>query len=174
MTALTYVNAKDPNSPLDIRPVTGTIGAEIRGVQLSGDLDAGTVREIEAALVRHKVIFFRGQDHLDNAEHEAFAGLFGDFDRARGGEARATEVWLDAVTVLADGLLTGIALYDPELIVLGGGLAEAGPFLLEPLAKALSERRTFHRVPQLSPAELGDEAGCRGAALLAFDLEMVA
>jgi taurine dioxygenase len=78
MTALTYSNAKDPNSPLDIRPVTGTIGAEIRGVQLSGDLDAGTVREIEAALVRHKVIFFRGQDHLDNAEHEAFAGLFGD------------------------------------------------------------------------------------------------
>lgn len=78
MTALTYVNAKDPNSPLDIRPVTGTIGAEIRGVQLSGDLDAGTVREIEAALVRHKVIFFRGQNHLDNAEHEAFAGLFGD------------------------------------------------------------------------------------------------
>ncbi|MET0587615.1 MAG: TauD/TfdA family dioxygenase, partial [Novosphingobium sp.] len=78
MTALIYVNAKDPNSPLDIRPVTGTIGAEIRGVQLSGDLDAGTVREIEAALVRHKVIFFRGQDHLDNAEHEAFAGLFGD------------------------------------------------------------------------------------------------
>ncbi|MET0589241.1 MAG: TauD/TfdA family dioxygenase [Novosphingobium sp.] len=73
-----YPNAKDPNSPLDIRPVTGTIGAEIRGVQLSGDLDAGTVREIEAALVRHKVIFFRGQDHLDNAEHEAFAGLFGD------------------------------------------------------------------------------------------------
>jgi glucokinase len=93
-------------------------------------------------------------------------------DRARGGEARATEVWLDAVTVLADGLLTGIALYDPELIVLGGGLAEAGPFLLEPLAKALSERRTFHRVPRLRPAELGDEAGCRGAALLAFDLEM--
>jgi taurine dioxygenase len=78
MTALTYSNAKDPNSPLDIRPVTGTIGAEIRGVQLSGDLDAGIVREIEAALVRHKVIFFRGQDHLDNAEHEAFAGLFGD------------------------------------------------------------------------------------------------
>jgi taurine dioxygenase len=78
MTALTYSNAKDPNSPLDIRPVTGTIGAEIRGVQLSGDLDAGTVREIEAALVRHKVIFFRGQDHLDTAEHEAFAGLFGD------------------------------------------------------------------------------------------------
>lgn len=73
-----YPNAKDPASPLDIRPVTGRIGAEIRGVQLSGDLDAQTVQAIEAALVRHKVIFFRGQTHLDDAEHEAFTGLFGD------------------------------------------------------------------------------------------------
>ena len=74
----TYTNAKDTSSKLDIRPVTGTIGAEIRGVRLSGDLDAETVREIEAALVRHKVIFFRGQHHLDNSDHEAFATLFGD------------------------------------------------------------------------------------------------
>jgi glucokinase len=90
--------------------------------------------------------------------------------RAQAGEPRAAEVWLDAVTVLADGLLTGIALYDPRLAVLGGGLAEAGPFLFEPLGKALAERRTFHRLPELRPAELGDEAGCHGAALLAFDL----
>ncbi len=73
-----YTNAADPASPLDIRPVTGTIGAEIRGVQLSGDLTAETVTAIQAALVRHKVIFFRGQTHLDDAEHEAFASLFGD------------------------------------------------------------------------------------------------
>jgi taurine dioxygenase len=74
----TYPNAKDPASPLDIRPVGGRIGAEIHGVQLSGDLDPATVQAIEAALVRHKVVFFRGQDHLDNAEHEALAALFGD------------------------------------------------------------------------------------------------
>ncbi|WEK46238.1 MAG: TauD/TfdA family dioxygenase [Candidatus Andeanibacterium colombiense] len=73
-----YPNAKDPNSPLDIRPIAGRIGAEIRGVVLSGDLDGPTVQAIEAALVRHKVIFFRGQQHLDNAEHEAFTALFGD------------------------------------------------------------------------------------------------
>jgi len=73
-----YPNAKDHTSPLDIHPLTGTIGAEIRGVPLSGDLDAGTVQAIEAALVRHKVIFFRDQQHLGDAEHEAFASLFGD------------------------------------------------------------------------------------------------
>lgn len=74
----TYPNAKDPASPLDIHPIGGRIGAEIRGIALSGDLDAATVQAIEAAIVRHKVVFFRGQDHLDNAGHEAFASLFGD------------------------------------------------------------------------------------------------
>lgn len=74
----TYSNAKDANSPLDLAPVTGTIGAEIRGVTLSGDLDAATVQAIKDAVVRHKVVFFRDQHDLDDARHEAFAALFGD------------------------------------------------------------------------------------------------
>ena len=90
--------------------------------------------------------------------------------RVARGEPRATVVWQAAVAALADGLLTGIALSDPRVIVLGGGLAEAGEVLLDPLAQALRERRTFHRLPELALAELGDEAGCQGAALLALDL----
>lgn len=74
----TYTNAKDPASPLDIVPVTGNIGAEIRGVTLSGDLPPATVQAIKDALVRHKVIFFRGQTDLTDDRHEAFAALFGD------------------------------------------------------------------------------------------------
>jgi len=80
MTTLvpSYPNAKDPASPLDIRPVTGRIGAVVHGVQITGDLDGATVQAIEAALVRHKVLFFRGQEHLDDQQHEAFAELFGE------------------------------------------------------------------------------------------------
>lgn len=79
MTSIaTYANAKDPASPLDVAPITGTIGAEIRGVTLSGDLDGPTVQAIKDALVRHKVIFFRGQHELDDQRHEAFASLFGE------------------------------------------------------------------------------------------------
>lgn len=74
----TYTNAKDPASPLDVVPITGTIGAEIRGVTLSGDLDANTVQAIKDAVVRHKVVFFRGQTELDDTRHEGFASLFGD------------------------------------------------------------------------------------------------
>jgi len=67
-----YVNMPDPQSPLDVEPVGGRIGAEIRGIALSGDTDDGTMTAIRAALVRHKVIFFRNQQ-LDDGEHEAFA-----------------------------------------------------------------------------------------------------
>ena len=76
--ATSYPNAKDPASLLDIQPVAGRIGAEIRGVRLSGDLDDATIRAIDDAVVRHKVVFFRDQTHLDDATHEAFAARFGD------------------------------------------------------------------------------------------------
>ena len=79
MTAIKpYVNAKDPSSPLDIVPVTGTIGAEIRGVRLADELDESVIDAIKAAVVRHKVVFFRDQHDLTDARHEAFAAHFGD------------------------------------------------------------------------------------------------
>ncbi|MCI3135630.1 TauD/TfdA dioxygenase family protein [Phenylobacterium aquaticum] len=62
---------------LDIRPVAGRIGAEIAGVTLSGDLDDATVAALEAALARHKVLFFRDQGHLTDATQEAFAARLG-------------------------------------------------------------------------------------------------
>jgi glucokinase len=89
--------------------------------------------------------------------------------RSAAGEPLATAVWRDAVEALADGLLTAQALYDAGMVVLGGGLAEAGDALLAPLRIALEGRITFHRMPQLVRAALGDTAGCLGAALLALD-----
>jgi alkyl sulfatase len=53
------------------------IGARIDGVRLGGDLDAVAVGQIRQALLRHKVIFFRDQHHLDDVGHQAFAALLG-------------------------------------------------------------------------------------------------
>ncbi|WP_040577974.1 TauD/TfdA family dioxygenase [Methylopila sp. M107] len=61
----------------DIRPVAGRIGAEIAGVKLSGDLPAETVAAIRAAIVAHKVVFFRDQTDLDDARQEAFGKRLG-------------------------------------------------------------------------------------------------
>lgn len=61
----------------EIRPVAGRIGAEIRGVKLSADLDEATNNAIRQALLKHKVLFFREQHHLDDAAQEALADRFG-------------------------------------------------------------------------------------------------
>jgi taurine dioxygenase len=63
---------------LNHRPVAGRIGAEISGVKLGGGLDADTVAAIRAALFKHKVLFFRDQHHLTDAEQEAFGRLLGN------------------------------------------------------------------------------------------------
>lgn len=65
-------------SQIQIVPVAGRIGAEIRGVKLSADLPHEVAEAIRDAWRKYKVIFFRGQDHLDNASQEALASLFGD------------------------------------------------------------------------------------------------
>jgi alkyl sulfatase len=93
---------------VDVRQLTEHIGAEIMGVRVGPDLPAPVVRQIRDALLEHKVIFFRGQDHLDDAAQAGFAQLFGELSAARrskpgqtpesyvhdvdGGRSRAT-VW---------------------------------------------------------------------------------
>lgn len=62
---------------LTVTKLGSRIGAQIDGVRLGGDLEPDTVEEIYRALVRHKVIFFRGQHHLDDGAQLAFAGLLG-------------------------------------------------------------------------------------------------
>ena len=81
----------------------------------------------------------------------------------------ARQVWHEAINALADGLITAQALFDVGVLVLGGGLAEAGDTLLGPLKYAMEKRLTFHRMPKIVKAALGDTAGCKGAALLALD-----
>jgi taurine dioxygenase len=60
-----------------VSKVGGNIGAIVGGVRLGGDLDPGTVATIRQALLAHKVIFFRDQQHLDDAGQLAFAKLLG-------------------------------------------------------------------------------------------------
>lgn len=65
---------------LQLRPLTGRIGAEVLELPLSGDLDASTVQALRQALNVHKVLFFRDQLHLDNISHEAFGRLWGEIE----------------------------------------------------------------------------------------------
>ncbi|MEU4832834.1 ROK family protein [Streptosporangium sp. NPDC023615] len=84
------------------------------------------------------------------------------------GDPLATEIWDDAVEALSLALATYTLLLDPSAIVLGGGLAEAGPLLSVPLAERLGARLAFRDAPPLRQAALGMSAGMLGAALLGW------
>lgn len=67
------------SKPVDLRarPLSRSIGAEIRGVDLSEPLSDDTVSQLRRFLLQYKVIFFPGQ-RLDAARHLAFARYFGE------------------------------------------------------------------------------------------------
>jgi alpha-ketoglutarate-dependent taurine dioxygenase len=65
-----------PSSPVVVK-LGANIGARVDGVRLGGDLPASTVAAINDALLVHKVIFFRDQQHLDDEGQLAFARTLG-------------------------------------------------------------------------------------------------
>ncbi len=78
MSAVLNIPAATRTAELDLIPLAGRIGADVRSVRLSGELDPATFAAIRRALHEHKVLFFRGQQHLDDAEQQAFGRLWGD------------------------------------------------------------------------------------------------
>ena len=57
------------NAKIEVRPIAGTIGAEIHGVDVSKMLDDATVADIRQALLDHCVNFFRDQQ-IDIPQHK--------------------------------------------------------------------------------------------------------
>lgn len=91
-------------------------------------------------------------------------------EAARAGDAAATELYEDLGRWLGEGIASLVAVLDPGVIVIGGGVAAAGDLLLEPTRSAFSRQLTGrgHRPePSLTIAQLGNDAGMIGAADLA-------
>ncbi len=84
------------------------------------------------------------------------------------------QIAINALATTGDWLGAGIAtlamLFDPAIVVIGGGVVDAGELLFEPARKAMMREMPFagkHPVPKLVAAELGNSAGLVGAADLA-------
>lgn len=86
---------------------------------------------------------------------------------ARGGDRVAAGIWADAIGYLGRALAMTQSLLDLELVIIGGGLANAGESLLDDIAAVISPLLPFQHIPRLALAQLGDEAACLGAAMLA-------
>jgi glucokinase len=91
------------------------------------------------------------------------------FTAAKEGDPLATQLVDDYIDRLSVGISTFITIFRPQVIILGGGIAHAGDFLLKPLNERLYVN-TFAAevigVPPVVRAELGNDAGIIGAAFL--------
>lgn len=91
---------------------------------------------------------------------------------AQTGDPAAIELIADLGTWLGEGVASVVAILDPELIVVGGGVAAAGDLLLEPARAAFRRQlsgRGHRPEAQFVLAELGNDAGMIGAAAIAAE-----
>ena len=89
---------------------------------------------------------------------------------AREGDYLASDVIARAASYLGAGMVNLVNIFNPEMIIIGGGMSEMGELLLDPIRHAVRER-AFHLSAQavrIVPAQLGSDAGVSGAAVFAF------
>ena len=153
------------NSQIEVRPISGSIGAEIHNVDVSQELDEATIGDIRKALLDHCVIFFRDQK-LDAERHKAFTRRFGKIfihpnykgmqadpeiiviTREPGDKKIVGEEWHADTTMMPEPPM-GAILYAIEVPPYGGDTlfanqAQAYEALSEGMKKMLSGVRAVH------------------------------
>jgi len=90
---------------------------------------------------------------------------------ARAGDSLALDIIAEAGTCLGVGMVNLVNIFNPEMIVVGGGVAKIGDLLLDPARQVVKERafQISARAVRIVPAQLGDEAGVLGAAAFALE-----
>ena len=90
---------------------------------------------------------------------------------AQAGDALAQTVWDEACRYLAVACINIQHAVNPQSILLGGGMSAAGDFLLDPVRRHTEAMRwkLHDDHPEIALAQLGNDAGTIGAALLAWD-----
>jgi len=89
------------------------------------------------------------------------------FARARAGEPKALGIVENSALFVGIGLANLVKIIDPEAFVIGGGVAEVGPFYLGKVQAAAEHYLEGYPVPRFLVAQLGGNAGVIGAAAVA-------
>jgi glucokinase len=132
-------------------------GRPCRGCGRRGCLEAYVSGTSNAARAREAGLSF------ETAEQVAAA--------ARAGDAGAAAVWDETVEALACGLTSIVNLFEPELVVVGGGVARSGEQLLAPARAWVLEHAMgpAGRVVDVAAAALGERVGVVGAAAIVYE-----
>jgi glucokinase len=92
-------------------------------------------------------------------------------EAAKNGDQGATDDIAHIGHFLGAGIASLVNIFNPEVVVLGGGFSEAGPLLLEPARETLAREalKPARDLVRIEWAQLGPKAGMIGAALVGFE-----
>lgn len=92
------------------------------------------------------------------------------YQAAAKGDKLARKITLETAEILGAGLTSLVHMLNPEIIIIGGGVAQSGSLLFKPLKETLRKRCFAQSIRNLKvvPAKLGDQAGMIGAAKAFF------
>lgn len=107
------------------------------------------------------------QDHVDSVLREKPVNAKAVFDALKAGDAVAAEIVEEFGRYLGHGLANLAVVTDPSVIVIGGGVSNAGDILLDYVKKYFQEKAFFaNKNTEFILATLGNSAGICGAAKL--------
>ena len=92
---------------------------------------------------------------------------------AAAGDAGARALWDETVEALACGLVSIVNLFEPEVVVLGGGVTRSGDLLLQPVRASVraGAMRPAGEAVDVVLSAFGDRVGVAGAAAIVYDRE---
>lgn len=92
------------------------------------------------------------------------------FKEAEAGDEVAKDIIDNALTYLGIGVANAIATFDPEMIIIGGGVSKAGDIVFDTVKKVVNKRcfKSMVESCEIVPAGLGSDAGVVGAVALAI------
>jgi len=90
---------------------------------------------------------------------------------ARGGDSLALDIISRAAIYLGVGMVNLVNIFNPEMIIVGGGMAKMVDLLVNPARQVVKERafQLSAQAVRIVPAQLGEDAGVLGAAIFAFE-----
>jgi predicted NBD/HSP70 family sugar kinase len=90
---------------------------------------------------------------------------------AQGGDSLALEVISQAAIYLGVGMVNLVNIFNPEMIIVGGGVMKIGDLLLEPARQVVEERafKLSAQAVRIVPSQLGDNATVLGAAVFTYE-----
>jgi glucokinase len=113
----------------------------------------------------------RREQSVERERHDSSLSAEEVASRAKQGDPACAQVWNEACLYLAVACVNVQHAYNSQRIILGGGMSQAGDFLLSAVRRHLAEQswKLHNDLPEIRLAELGADAGLVGAAALVRD-----